>query len=200
MEFRPHGEVETDNTLIMISCQESPACASMVYMEISIVPQSALRIKGKQMTIGVDQIDKNNSRGTIILHGNPKDFKAQDDHVIINGAGEYEVGGIKINGTRSGQRVLYSMNVDGVEVLVGKISTLDAMQHKLKEHHIVIALCDELVTASFLTSLASNVVIFYGEKAAETSQAFGKDSVKPMPKYSTTKDKLPQEVETVILE
>ena len=87
-----------------------------------------------------------------------------------------------------------------VDVLVGKISALDAMQHKLKEHHIVVALCDEIVTASFLTSLASNVVIFYGDKAREISQAFGKDNVKPMPKYVTTKEKLPSEVETVILE
>lgn len=184
----------------MISCQESLACASIVYMEISLVPQSALRIKGKQMTIGIDQIDKNNSRGTIVLNRNPDDFKAQEDHVLIDGAGEYEVGGIKINGTRSGQNVLYSMNVDGVEVLIGKISALDAMQHKLKEHHIVVALCDGIVTATFLTSLASNVVMFYGEKAVEISQAFGKDTVKPMAKYTTTKDKLPTEVETIILE
>jgi hypothetical protein len=170
-------------------------------MEIAIVPQSALRIKGKQMTLGVDQVDKSNSRGTIILHANPKDLKEPaDDHVLINGAGEYEVGGIKINGTRSGQHVLYSMNVDGVEVLIGKISTLDAMQHKLKEHHIVVALSDEVVTASFLTALASNVIIFYGDKAKEISLVFGTDTVKHLPKYQTTRDKLPQEVETVILE
>jgi hypothetical protein len=172
----------------------------MVYMEIAIIPQASLRIKGKQMTLGVDQVDKTNSRGTIILHANPKDLKQIEDNVIINGAGEYEVGGIKINGTRSGQHVVYGMNVDGVEILIGKISALDSMQHKLKEHHIVVSLCDEIVTASFLTSLASNVVIFYGPKAAEISQAFGKDTVKPMPKYQTTKDKLPAEVETVILE
>ena len=191
----------SDNTLNVISCQESPGCASMVYMEIAFIPQSALRIKSKLMTLGVDQVDKNNSRGTIVLHTDPKDLKQpSDDHVLINGAGEYEVGGIKITGTRNGLQVLYSMNVDGVEVLVGKISALDAMQHKLKEHDIVVALCDEIVTASFLTSLASNVVIFYGDKSLEISQAFGKDTVKHMPKYQTTKDKLPQEVETVILE
>lgn len=173
----------------------------MLYMEIAIVPQSALRIKGKQMTLGVDQVDKNNSRGTFLLHANPKNLHIPaEDHVLINGAGEYEVGGIKITGTRSNQQVLYSLNVDGVDVLLGKISGLDAMQHKLKEHNIVVVLCDEIVTASFLTSLASNVVIFYGEKAGEISQAFGKDNVKPMAKYSTTKDKLPQEVETIILE
>jgi hypothetical protein len=170
-------------------------------MEIAIVPQAALRIKGKQMTLGIDQVDKNNSRGTIVLHANPKDLKQpSEDHVLIDGAGEYEVGGIKITGTRNGQQVLYRMNVDGVEILVGKISTLDAMQHKLKEHDIVVALCDQTVAATFLTSLASNVVIFYGEKAGEISQAFGTETVKHMPKYQTTKDKLPTEVETVILE
>jgi hypothetical protein len=194
------NKVELDSTLNVISCQESPGCATMCYMEISILPHAALRIKGKQMTLGIDQVDKTNSRGTILLHADPKALKLPEDNVLINGAGEYEVGGIKITGTRSGQHVVYGMNVDGVEILIGKISSLDAMQHKLKEHHIVVSLCDETVTASFLTSLASNVVIFYGEKGAEISQAFGKENVKPMPKYATTKDKLPTEVETIILE
>jgi hypothetical protein len=44
------------------------------------------------------------------------------------------------------------------------------------------------------------VIIFYGEKAAEIAQTFGKETVKQMAKYSTTKDKLPQEVETIVLE
>lgn len=195
-----YEEVETDNTLFAASCQESTACVSMGYMEIAIMPQTTLRIKGKHMTLGVDQQDKLNSRATIAIQKHYKEFKPVEDNVLIDGPGEYEVGGIKITGTRSGSKVVYSISVDGVEVLLGKISALDAMQHKLKEHNIVAALCDEVVTASFLTSLTSNAVLFYGDKAAEISQAFGKDKLQRMPKYQTTKDKLPTEVETVILE
>lgn len=172
----------------------------MVYMEIAVLPNATLRIKGKLMTLGVDQQDKNNSRGTILLRANSKDIKPLDDHVLIAGAGEYEVGGIKITGTRSGSHVVFSIAVDGIDVLLGKLTSLDAMQHKLKDHNIVVALCDDAVTASFLTSLSSNAVLFYGEKALEVSQAFGKDNVKHMPKYQAVKDKLPQEVETVVLE
>lgn len=173
----------------------------MGYMEIALLPHTTLRIKGKQMTLGVDQVDKNNSRATIALRFGRKDFRPVDDNVLITGAGDYEIGGIKITGTRSGSKVVFSIAVDGIDVLLGKLTALEAMQHKLKEHNIVVVLCDGAVsTASFLTSLTSNAVLFYGEKAPEVSQSFGKDNVKAMPKYLTTKDKLPTEVETVILE
>ncbi len=73
------------------------------------------------------------------------------------------------------------------------------MHQKLKEHNIVIVDCYDVGSATFITSLAQNVVIFYGEKASEVASSFGKENVKQMNKYSSTKDKLPAEVETVLL-
>jgi hypothetical protein len=169
-------------------------------MEIAILPQSSLRIKGKQATLGVDPHDKAPYNATILLGETTETAKIADELVIINGHGEYEVAGIKMTGTRNDGKIHYSMHVDGIEILLGKINALDKMQHKLKEHNIVIVLCDEVGNASFLTSLATNVVIFYGQKAAEIAQAFGKDNMKTQPKFSVTRDKLPQEVETIILE
>ena len=52
---------------------------------------------------------------------------------------------------------------------------------------------------SFATALASNVLIITGEKAQEVTSTFVKENVKNMSKYVVTRDKLPQEVETIQL-
>jgi hypothetical protein len=171
----------------------------MRYMEIALLTKSGLRIKGKQASLAIDPVDKATYEAVLLLSKTP-DEVVNTDTILITGAGEYEIGGIKVSGMRSESDLLYSITVDGVEVLVGKLDVLEKMQHKLKEHKIVVVNCTTEAGASFITSLAENVVMFYGEKANEISASFGKENVKPMNKYSSTKDKLPTEVETVLLQ
>jgi hypothetical protein len=168
-------------------------------MEIALLTKSGLRIKGKQATLAIDPVDKATYEAVLLLAKTPEEV-TKVDTILITGAGEYEIGGIKVSGVRSESDLLYSITVDGVEILVGKLDVLEKMQHKLKEHNIVVVNCTTEAGASFITSLAENVVMFYGEKAQEISASFGKENVKPMNKYSSTKDKLPTEVETVLLQ
>lgn len=172
----------------------------MMYMEIALLTKSGLRIKGKQATIAIDPIDKTAYEAILLLSRTPEEVTKQEDAIVVTGAGEYEVGGIKIGCMRADSDLVYSITVDGVEVLVGKLDVLEKMQHKLKEHQIVVVNCIAEGSASFITSLAENVVMFYGEKAKEISASFGKENVKEMAKYSSTKDKLPTEAETVLLQ
>lgn len=172
---------------------------SMGYMEIAILPHTSLKIKGKYALLGIDPQDNSPYNGAILLGNLTGKVNQPKETVVISGPGEYEIGGVKMTGMRNEEDVLYSMNIDGVEVLLGKVKTLEKMQHKLKEHNIVVVNCDNVTDSSFLTSLASNVVLFYGEKATELSQTFGRDNVKKMSKFSTVRDKLPAEVETVVL-
>lgn len=167
-------------------------------MEIALLPKNGLRLKGKQTTLAVDPQDKAPYGGVLLIEKSADELVNQEA-VIINSTGEYEIGGIKMTGSRSESGMLYSLSIDGVDVLVGKLDALEKMQHKLKEHNVVIVRCDVEGSASFITSLAENVVIFYGDKASEISATFGKENIKKMPKYSTTKDKLPAEVETIVL-
>lgn len=169
-------------------------------MEIGLLTKSGLRIKGKQATLAIDPSDKATYEAILLLSKTPEEIVKQDDTIIITGAGEYEIGGIKVGAIRSDADLLYSIIVDGVEVLIGKLDVLEKMQHKLKEHQIVIVNCATEGSASFVTSLAQNVVMFYGDRAKEISASFGKENVKTMNKFSSTKDKLPAEVETVLLE
>jgi hypothetical protein len=122
-----------------------------------------------------------------------------DETVTLKGAGEYEIGGVKITGLRNEKSVLYSMQIDGMEVVASPIGLLSAMQHKLKEYNMVVVSCDEVTDASFLTSLAINAVLFYGDKAQEVAQAFEKEKLQNMTKYSASLGKLPAEMETVLL-
>ncbi len=171
----------------------------MGYMEIALLQKSGLRIKGKQATVAVDPQDKSFYEAILTIEKSPEEITKQENVIVISGTGEYEIGGIKMTGTQSETGMIYSLAVDSVEILIGKLDSLDKMQHKLKEHHIVIVDCNAEGSASFITSLTENVVIFYGEKAKEVAASFGKENVKELNKYSTTKDKLPAEVETVLL-
>ncbi len=169
-------------------------------MEITTLPKGALKIKGKHATLAINPQDRSTYNGIIALGKSPEEISNQEDTVIINGPGEYEVGGIKITGLRNEGDTIYSFIVDRVEILLGQLKSLEKMQHKLKEHNVVVAIADSVVNPEFATSLASNVLIFSGEKAQEIINNFGKDSLQTMPKYTTTVDKLPQEMQTILLQ
>lgn len=169
----------------------------MFYMEIALLPKSVLRIKGKTTTFVVNPQSVVAANAILLL--DPTAEFSSDEAVILQGAGEYEIGGVKINGLRNEKGVLYSMNIDGMEVVVGTITLLSSMQHKLKEHNVVIVNCEEVTDASFLTALAVNAVLFYGEKASEVAEGFEKEKLQKMNKYSASLGKLPAEMETILL-
>jgi hypothetical protein len=179
-------------------------------MEIALLAENSLRVKGKHAFFLVDpphnarvsrgEQEKSAYNAVIALTEPSGKLYIHPDTIVIDGPGEYEIGGVKMSADRTEEDLVYNLNIDGVEVLLGKLSSLDKMQHKLKEQHIVVVYVDSMTNASFTTSLASNVVIFYGDRAKELVQSFGKANIATLPKYSVTHDKLPQEVETVILE
>ena len=169
----------------------------MGYMEIALLPKSVLRIKGKSAVFIVNPQGDVAANAALLLE--PGAEFISNEMVVLNGAGEYEIGGVKLTGLRNEKSVLYSIHIDGMEVIVGTIGLLSAMQHKLKEHNIVVVNCDEIADASFLTSLAVNAVLFYGDKAPEVAQGFEKEKLKQMNKYAASLGKLPAEMETILL-
>ena len=169
-------------------------------MDIALLSQNSLKIKGKRANFVVDPVEKSEPAAVISLTLPLNKLKLPPDAVVIAGPGEYEIGGIKMSATRTDGEIIYYPKVDGVDIILGKITSFEKLQHKLKEQNIVIVYADAQTNASFITSLASNVIIFYGEHAKALAASFGKDNITSVAKYSVTVDKLPQEVETVILE
>lgn len=173
----------------------------MGYMEIVLLAKNGLKIKGKQTVLLVSCVDKSTHFSGIIALGGSDDraFRTANT-VVINGPGEYEIGGIKITGFRADSDAIYSLKVDDVDVLLGTIQDLENMHQKLKEHNLVVVnVGSSTKDASFVTGLSSNAVLYYGDEAEAVVKSFVKEAVQKLSKYQTTKDKLPQEMETVLL-
>lgn len=170
-------------------------------MEIALLHKDCLRIKGKHATFVVDptKSDKSAYNATIVLAESRESLYIAPDVVVIEGPGEYEVAGVKMSAVRDGEAVIYSMVVDGVEVVMGAISSFEKMKNKFKEQSVVVAYADAAINASFVPSIATNVIIFYGDQAQALASSLGKADVVPMAKYLATHDKLPQQLETVVL-
>lgn len=172
----------------------------MLFMEIALLPNNALKLKGKRATFVIDAQDKSARSAVISLTKSPDDLTINPEDVILDGPGEYELGGVKLSAIRSSGAIVYNLNIDGIGILLGKITSFEKLQHKLNDQNIVLAYADDSANASFITPLASNALILYGDQAAAVAGTFGKDNVNKTQKYSATLDKLPAEVETVVLE
>ena len=171
-------------------------------MEIALVGKNSFRIKGKQGAFVINPSDKLTGYQAAVLLKSMDQLlpKLVGEMVVIYGAGEYEIAGIKLTGIPTNGVVVYSMNIDGVDVLIGTFSALEKAQHKLKEHAVVVMEVEAEGDSSFISSLAMNAVLMYGEKAQEVITAYAKEGVQEMNKYTTTKDKLPQEMDKILLQ
>lgn len=171
-------------------------------MEIALLSKKTLKIRGKKASFVFNPQEKITDYNGAFYFQNSDTASSgfNDSVVIIKGPGDYEIAGVKFSGISMGQETVYSLNIDGVEVLIGNAGVIEKLQHKLKEHNIVILAVEDMINASFATSLANNAVLFYGDKAGEVVKALAKDAVKEMNKYQATADKLPTEMETILLQ
>jgi hypothetical protein len=167
-------------------------------MEIALLPKNAVKVKGKHATVIVNPVDDSTDYQAALF--TQHSGKSKDDAVAISGPGEYEVGGIKISGIKGSAGTVYSVTVDDLDILVGDLSVLEKAQHKLKEHHMVLILTVEERDASFVTSLATNALLLYGDKAKEVIEKFAKEGMTQTGKYQVTKEKLPTEIQTILLQ
>jgi hypothetical protein len=170
-------------------------------MEIALIPPQSVRIKGKQASFVINPIGKVSGVNGIFVFGKePIDMsKVEEETIVLQGPGEYELGGVKISGIRVAGQTAYSMRIDNIELLFGDIEAIQKDYAKLKEYHIVLLMTNTIADASFVTSFAPNAVIFFGEKAEETIKQLAKEAYKKESKYVTTVDKLPQEMEAILL-
>lgn len=173
----------------------------MWYMDIASLPKASLRIKGKHSSIIVNPPSKKHDGNAALFTNSPsmQSYFSVHDGVILASPGEYEIGGLKIRGTKTDGQTTFSLLVDGVEVLLGRLSALEKAHSKLQEHDIVVVDVDTSLDPSFITSLAAHAVLFFGANAKEVVDSFIKENVKHQQKFVTTREKLPQEVETILL-
>ncbi len=171
-------------------------------MDISILSETSIKIKGKTASFA---IDPRNIKGkvevdAVIVCDN--DVLATDriesSRLTIQGPGEYEIGGVKISGVKSQNHSLYYLSLDNMVVMVGKASDLKGKE-SIRDADIVVIHADSVVDTSLLATLNPKTAVFYGEFAKANGTALGKE-VTPVGKYIITRDKLPAELEAVLLQ
>jgi len=169
-------------------------------MEVSLLNSTTLRLKGKSIVLIVDPVAqkaKIAGDAVIFLREENKEIDVEGSRLNIFGSGDYEVGGVKITGIKSGDILSYYVLLDGMSLLIGKASGIKGKE-SLRDVDVVIILSDIIVDQSSLASVTSGVAIFYGEMGKENITALGKD-LQSVNKFSITKDKLPSEMEVVWL-
>ena len=173
-------------------------------MEIAILNKGTLKIKSKNATLIVDPSSlspKTDADAILFLSKQENDLsKIQNYRLVVKGAGEYEAGGIKISAANSENELVYTLDVDSVKVLIGSSNAVNSLREKLSECQIAVLNANEDFNESIVSSLEPQVLIIYGEKSEDALKKIGKTEVAKTNKYSTTAEKLPQELEVINLE
>jgi hypothetical protein len=187
-------------------------------MEIKNNGQNGLQIIGKKETVLVnpsgDTLKKSTSR--VILYNRKVEtgLLTMENKVLIIGPGEYEVGGVEINGHNDGEDgVVYSVVIDGIAVAI-----LGSLKGELSEKKIdKIGSADVLLAdiggygesqSKSLLKLAkkwgANYLLPYGQNEGGTEtkdflNVADNEGLEPVASLKIDKDTLPEGMETVLL-
>ena len=174
-------------------------------MEVAIIGEKTLRIKSKNSTVIIDpakNINKIQADATIYtsLNGSLTGAKIEGSRIDIKGPGEYEIGGIKVEGIKVDGDLAVVLEVEGVKLLIGSGKEVKEIHDKIGAFHVAVINADSDFEYSSLTSLEPNILIVYGNKREDVKKFLGKTDIGKASKFSITIDKLPQEMQMVLLE
>lgn len=174
------------------------------HMELALINPQTLRFRGKQVVMAVNPTELKTRMqvdAVAFFSRMPDDFPLpflEGIKLIIEGPGEYEVSGVKISGISQLGRNYYDLFIDNIDLLIGDATTL-AKAKDLKEYSIVAIYADIVVDQAIIAELNPKVVLLYGEKAAETMKMLGKEDISPLSKFVTSKERLPQDTQIILL-
>ncbi len=176
----------------------------MMFVEATLLLGDSIKIKGKNASFVIDPAEsmkKTSADGIIFLSDKKEEglTKAENFRVVVNGPGEYEVGGVRVLGTKAGTGFVYGLDVDNIGVFLIKASVMENAP-EIKDYDVLILDADKTVKSSLITFLTPSIVILYGENARAQAQLLGKQDVAAVPKFSISAEKLPGEMEVIVLE
>ncbi|SRR5258706_5306141 len=167
-------------------------------MDFAILSENGIKIKGKQSLILVDSSSlKAKAPADAILQLLSQNTP-EDKVLLIQGPGEYETKGTKVTGARTDGEMWYEIIMEGVDILVARATTITRIKDKLRDFDVALIYADDVISQQALGVISPSVFIAYGDKAKETIVSLGKQNGE-VNKYTTTKDKLPSEMEIVLL-
>jgi hypothetical protein len=172
-------------------------------MDIQILGEDSLKIKSKKATLAIDPktaIQKLEADAVVLTNKTGDVSRVTDYRVVIDGVGEYEVAGLKIIAVKGEEDLIFSLVADSVRILVAKVSALKTIStEKIGDYQIVIINADTDASESMITAMEPRIVVLYGLKAKEAAKALGKEEVVVTSKASFAEDKLPEEIQVIVL-
>lgn len=173
-------------------------------MEIAIVTPNCIKVKGKRASLVIDPSSSLKAKipadGVVLFNNKDIDAtKIEGSRIVIKGPGEYEISGIKVTGLQSGEDLVYTITVDGVQIVLAKSQTVEKIKEKVSGSHISLLLVTDTIDQSLLATLEPRIAVLYGETVAEKTAGIDSEIVTKAVKVTTTADKLPEKMEVVIL-
>lgn len=191
----------------------------LVNMEIRFLGNQTIYIKGKKESVLVNPTEQTGSSklvGRIVAFTN-KDFDSMGlsiEKVILRGPGEYEIGGVEVQGVNGGNGdSIYVFTIDGVTVGVlgelkealsdkkqEKISSLDVMLISIKKNE---SISDKLIL-DWAKKWGANYLIPVGfdepnEDLARFLDKADQEGKEGIDSLKVEKDELPDGMEVVVL-
>lgn len=179
-------------------------------MEIKYFNQGKIYLKGKKENVWInpdkDDFESKNYESRIVIYTQKErnliKLGEEGDRVIISGPGEYEIGGVEINGINS----MYVLTVDGIKlVIMGKNEEEISEKKKEKlEEADVLMISINAGSAEIAKKSAANYVvpIDYEDEKEELKEfldAFDKENLESVESLRVEKDNLPESMEVVLL-
>jgi len=172
-------------------------------MDIQIFQPGSLKIKVKKTTLAVNPkaaIQKFDADAVIVVDKNSDVNRINNFRVVIDAAGEYEVSGLKISGVKTETDIIFILTSGNVATLLSKASSLEKISaEKIGEYEILIIDADTDLNQGLITAMEPKVVVLYGEKAKEGAKKLGKDGALTSSKIALSEDKLPEEMDVLLL-
>lgn len=161
-------------------------------MEVSLLSDNSLKIKGKKASIVVDpkpKMPKTQADAILLLDPSSDTSRVEEYRLVVGDSGEYEVGSIKITGEGKDSGIFYGLNVDNSQIILAKVSTLEKLSDTSSEADVAVLNVDANLDEALIASMEAKVVILYGDKAAEGLKALGKNDLTPTKKFVAAKEK-----------
>lgn len=172
-------------------------------MDIQIIDNETLKVKVKKTNLAINpktKISKFEADAVLAIDKDSDPSRINESRVTITGAGEYEVSGLKISGIKSEGGTLFGLASENIGILIAKASSLEkTSSDKLGDYQIVVINADFDLNQSLITALEPRLVILYGEKKKEAAKVLGKENATTSSKISISEDKLPEELEVMLL-
>jgi len=205
-------------------------------MDIAYFGLSSVRLRGKKTTLVIDPFVKEKAgisfettpADGVLLTSRQKTFLGvggvKDFRVVIDGAGEYEIGGVSIIGVAAGEGTTYIIKMDGITFLHLGLLGKQLTEQQIDKYPSIDILFVPVggteagtVSAKEATDLVAKLepklIIPIGFKrkddtklslpmapVADFLKEMGKETIAGQSKLTITKEKLPAEPEVIVLE